>query len=47
MVIKTDVDGVQGLILGNYVLFYEVDDDTIIIHHIWDSRQNPDDLKIK
>jgi plasmid stabilization system protein ParE len=45
--IKTDIDGVRGLILGNYVLFYEIDSDTVIIHHIWDSRQNPDELKIK
>lgn len=45
--IKTDIDGVRGLIINNFILFYEVDKDSIIIHHIWDSRQNPDELQIK
>ena len=47
MGIKSDIDGVRGLIIDNFILFYEIDKESIIIHYIWDSRQNPDDLKIK
>ena len=47
MGIKTDIDGVRGLIIDKFVLFYEIEKDAIIIHYIWDSRQNPDELKIR
>jgi addiction module RelE/StbE family toxin len=45
--IKTDIEGVRGLIIENFILFYEIDKDVIIVHYIWDSRQNPNELKIK
>ena len=47
MGIKTDIDGVRGLIIDKFVLFYEIEKDAIIIHYIWDSRQNTDELKIR
>ena len=45
--IKTDLINVRGLIVGDYLIFYELTDEAIIIHTIWDCRQNPDDLIIK
>ena len=45
--IKTDIEGVRGLIIENFILFYELDKNIIIIHYIWDSRQNPEKLEIK
>ena len=44
---KTDIESVRGLIVGEYILFYEVTAEMIIVHSIWDCRQNPDDLRIK
>jgi|SRR5690554_5431941 len=44
--IKTDFESIRGLIVDEYILFYEITQDKIIIHTIWDYRQNPDDLKI-
>lgn len=43
---KTDFDSVRGLILDEYILFYEIKKDKIIIHTVWDCRQNPENLKI-
>jgi plasmid stabilization system protein ParE len=43
----TDDDSVRGLIVDVFVLYYEDTSDKIIIHTIWDTRQNPNDLKIK
>ena len=45
--INTDLESVRGLIVDEYILFYEVTSDLIIVHTVWDCRQNPDDLKIK
>ena len=45
--IKTDIEGVRGLIIDNYILFYEVTEELTIVHYIWDTRQDPDNLKIK
>lgn len=45
--IKTDLESVRGLIVENFIIFYEYDSDKITIHTIWDSRQNPDNLIIK
>jgi plasmid stabilization system protein ParE len=30
---------------GNYLIFYQIRDDSIEILHIWDGRRNPEDLK--
>jgi len=45
--IKTDLESVRGLIVGDYIIFYEETLDKIIVHTIWDNRQNPADLKVK
>lgn len=44
--IKTEIIGVRGLIFRNFILFYEIKSEQIIIHSIWDCRQNPEDLII-
>jgi plasmid stabilization system protein ParE len=45
--IKTSEETTRGLIIENYIVYYEITDDKIIIHTIWDSRQNPDNKIIK
>jgi plasmid stabilization system protein ParE len=45
--LKTSEDSTRGLIIENYIVYYEITDDKIIIHTIWDSRQNPDNKIIK
>lgn len=45
--IKTELPSVRGLIIDEYVLFYEITTDEIIVHTVWDCRQNPNDLIIK
>ena len=45
--IKTNFPNVRGLIVGHFILFYEYDPERIIVHYIWDSRQNPENLKIR
>ena len=45
--LKTSEDSTRGLIIENYIIYYEITDDKIIIHTIWDSRQNPDNKIIK
>lgn len=45
--ITTEIESVRGLIVQNFILFYEIQDDFIIVHTLWDCRQHPDDLIIK
>ena len=45
--IQTDYDGIRGLIVDEYILFYEIYPEMIIVHTVWDCRQNPDSLKMK
>ena len=45
--LETSEDTTRGLIIENYIVYYEISDDKIIIHTIWNSRQNPDDKIIK
>lgn len=47
MGIKSEIESVRGLIIDYYIVFYESINHNIIIHTIWDSRQNPNDLVIK
>lgn len=44
--IKTKLDQIRGLIIEDYILFYEILEDRIIILRVWDCRQNPDNLNI-
>jgi hypothetical protein len=41
------MDLVRALIVEEHIIYYEYNDGTIVIHTIWDSRQNPDSLRIK
>lgn len=43
----TDLESIRGLIVEEFILFYEISKDQIIVHTVWDCRQNPEDLKIK
>lgn len=45
--IRTEIDSVRGLIVDQYIIYYEYQRNTIVIHTIWDTRQNPDSLVIK
>jgi plasmid stabilization system protein ParE len=45
--INTDIKRVRGLIIEHFILFYEFNQNIIIVHYLWDSRQNPEELKIK
>lgn len=45
--IKTDMEGVRGLIIEHFILFYEFNESLILVHYIWDTRQNTDELNIK
>lgn len=43
----TDIDSIRGLIVEEFILFYEIIEDQIVVHTIWDCHQNPEDLRIK
>ena len=45
--IKTNDENIRALIIGEYIVFYEVAKDFVIVHTLWDCRQNPKDLIIK
>lgn len=44
--IKTKLYQIRGLIVEDYILFYEILDDRIIVLKILDCKQNPDKLNI-
>jgi len=44
--IQSDVEHIRTLIEGDYVIFYQVVEETVRIITIWDCRQNPDNLTI-
>ncbi|MCK9451745.1 MAG: type II toxin-antitoxin system RelE/ParE family toxin [Bacteroidales bacterium] len=46
MGIKTKLDLIRGLIIDDYIIFYEILEDGIIILKVWDCSQNPDKLNI-
>ena len=45
--LKTSEESVRGLIIDTYIIYYEATEDKIIIHTIWDCRQDPDSKIIK
>ena len=45
--LKTSEESVRGLIIDTYIIYYEVTVEKIIIHTIWDCRQDPDSKIIK
>ena len=44
--IKTKLDQIRGLIIEDYILFYEILEDRILILKVWDCRKDPDKLNI-
>lgn len=44
---KTEIEAVRGLIVDDYIIYYVISNEIIVIHTIWDSRQNPDSLNVK
>ena len=44
--LKTDMELVRGVVVENYIFFYEFNTSKVIIHTIWDCRQDPEMLKI-
>jgi plasmid stabilization system protein ParE len=45
--LKTTEDTTRGLIIEDFIIYYQLTDDKIIIHTVWDCRQNPDSKVIK
>jgi plasmid stabilization system protein ParE len=45
--LKTTEESTRGLIIDAYIIYYQIANDKIIIHTIWDSRQNPASKVIK
>ena len=45
--LKTTEETTRGLIIEDYIIYYQITEDKIIIHTVWDSRQNPDSKIIK
>jgi plasmid stabilization system protein ParE len=45
--LKTTEDSIRGLIIDACIIYYEVTEDKIIIHTIWDCRQDTDSKIIK
>ncbi len=43
---KTDIINVRGLLIENYFVFYEINQKDIVILSVWDTRQNPENLKM-
>ncbi|TCD10797.1 type II toxin-antitoxin system RelE/ParE family toxin [Pedobacter frigidisoli] len=44
--IQSSKANIRGLIVLDYIIFYESEDFRIIIHAIWPTNQNPDKLII-
>jgi plasmid stabilization system protein ParE len=42
--IKTKLNNIRGLIIGDYILFYEILTGKIMVLKVWDCRQNPGKL---
>jgi plasmid stabilization system protein ParE len=45
--IKTTEEAIRGLIVESYIIYYQVTENEIVIHSIWDFRQNPENKIIK
>ena len=41
---QTDFENVRMLIVDIFLIFYEVDDNKLIVLTIWNSKRNPNDL---
>ena len=45
--LKTTEETTKGLIIEDYIIYYQITEDKIIIHTVRDSGQNPDSKIIK
>lgn len=43
----TDIENTRVIIIRDYLLFYEEVDNKIIVLTLWDSRRNPENIKLK
>lgn len=43
---KTDLINARGLIIENHIINYELNENHIIILSVWDTKQNPNRLKL-
>lgn len=43
---NTDILNVKNLILGEFCLFYKIENNSIEILSVWDSKQNPENLNL-
>ena len=41
----TDIDNVRVKVVRNYLIFYELVDENIYVLSVWDSKQDPEELK--
>lgn len=44
--VQSSIENIRGLIVSDYIIYYEITDENIIIHTIWPTNQNPEDNKI-
>ncbi len=44
---KTKFENIRARIIRDYLLFYEILENELVVLSIWDSRRNPEKLKIK
>ena len=44
---KTDFENVRVKLVRDYLIFYEENENEILILTIWDNRRNPEDLKVE
>lgn len=44
--IKTEKERLRVLIYDNFKIFYELSDNYLIVHLIWDCRQTPEDINL-
>ena len=44
--IRTDIEGIRVKTIRNYKLFYRVTNDRLVVLRLWDSRQDPDGLRM-
>jgi plasmid stabilization system protein ParE len=45
--LQTQAENIRGIISGNYILFYHLGSQEIMVLKVWDSRQNPERVKFK
>ena len=43
---KTEIENIRLMICSHYKIFYKIDDAVIYIISIFDSRRNPNDIKV-